>query len=195
MKPIDHGYPGHVEPTVHKTLAVARGAAAGAAATTVMTAALALGKRCTSSWRQPPVLIVRTLLAGRPARGIAAEEVVAAAAHLGYGTTLGAVFALLTRRGGSPGPAVGVGYALVLWLISYAGWIPGAGVMPPPHRDVPGRQITLIAGHVVYGAVLATVLRRLRDARGELDAALSVRAPSRPGGGSAPRRRPGRSQC
>ena len=30
---------------------------------------------------------------------------------------------------------------------------------PPPHRGLPGRQLALVAGHVVYGAVLAEGLR------------------------------------
>ena len=144
------------------TKAIARGAAAGVVATTVMSAILEIGQRPTSFWRQPPILIIGTVLAGDPAHEVAAEDALAVMAHLGYGTSCGALFALLTRPRRTPGPATGIGYALLLWLVSYAGWIPAAGVMPPPRRDSPGRQITLVGAHVVYGAVLAAVLRRLR---------------------------------
>ena len=142
--------------------AIARGAAAGVASTMVMSAVLELGQRTTPFWRQPPALIIRTVLAGDPAHEVTAENPLAVMAHLGYGTSCGSLFALLTERWRTPGPTVGVGYALLLYTISYAGWVPTAGVMPPPHRDRPGRQITLIVGHVVYGAVLAMALRRLR---------------------------------
>jgi hypothetical protein len=40
--------------------------------------------------------------------------------------------------------------------------VPAADVMPPPQRDDRGRQLALVIGHAVYGAVLSSVLRRLR---------------------------------
>ncbi|MBP2372064.1 hypothetical protein JOF36_007837 [Pseudonocardia parietis] len=127
-----------------------------------MSAVLEVGQRMTSSWRQPPTLIVRTALAGGPAHKLAGEDVLAIMAHLGYGTSCGALFALLSRRGLRPSPAVGVGYGLLLWLISYAAWVPAMRAIPLPQHDCPGRQSTLIGAHVVYGVVLATTLRRLR---------------------------------
>lgn len=145
-----------------KIVVAARGAAAGVVATGVMSVLMEVGRRSTSFRRQPPTLIVRTMLTGRPTRAVPAEEGLSLLAHFGYGASCGALFGLMTRRHGSAGPGLAVGYALILWLVSYAGWIPAAGALAPPQRDHPGRQITLIAGHVVYGAVLSAVLHRLR---------------------------------
>ncbi|WP_219413702.1 DUF6789 family protein [Pseudonocardia nigra] len=148
------------------SVAVIRGAAAGVVATTVMSGVLEAGRRATAFTRQPPTLIVRTVLTGSPAHGVTAEGLLAVLAHFGYGTSCGALFALLTRRRRpEAGPGVGVGYALLLWAISYIGWVPATGAMAPPDRDAPGRQAALVAGHVVYGAVLAAVLRGLNQQR------------------------------
>jgi hypothetical protein len=140
--------------------AAARGAAAGVVATGVMSIAMEVGRRATSFRRHPPKLIVRKVLTGRSRRAVPGEGPLALLAHLGYGGSCGALFALLTRRRDA-GVGLGVAYALLLWTISYAGWVPAAGVLAPPHRDDPGRQSTMIAGHVVYGAVLSASLRRL----------------------------------
>lgn len=82
-----------------------------------------------------------------------------AASHLGFGATMGSVFALVARRAGSPmGGALfglGIGYA------SYAGWIPKAGLMVSPAHDRPGRPASMIAAHLVYGAILGATYRRL----------------------------------
>jgi uncharacterized membrane protein YagU involved in acid resistance len=145
-----------------RTVALARGAVAGTMATGVMSLVMEAGRRVTRFRRQPPKLIVRTLLTGHPGRTVSGEETLALLAHFGYGASCGALFGLLTHRNGSAGAELGVGYALLLWLISYAGWVPAAGVMAPAQRDDRGRQLTLVVGHVVYGAVLSIVLRRLR---------------------------------
>lgn len=143
-------------------VAAARGVVAGTVATGAMSLVLEAGRRVTSFRRQPPELIVRTLLTGDPGRAVSGENVLALLAHFGYGASCGAVFSLLTRRRRRTGAVPGVVFALLLWLISYAGWVPAAGVMAPAQRDDRGRQLALVAGHVVYGAALSIVLRRMR---------------------------------
>ena len=91
------------------------------------------------------------------------EALITGPAHLGYGASCGAVFALLTRRRPTADLQLGVGYGLVLWLAGYGLWVPAIGALPPLHRDRPDRQLALVAGHVVYGAVLSEGLRCLRS--------------------------------
>jgi hypothetical protein len=160
VKAAGSGYPLWMNRARERAEAAVRGSVAGVLATGAMSVAMEAGRRATSFRRQPPTLIVRTVLAGRPRRAVPAEGPLALLAHVGYGASFGALFALLTGRGGG-GVGLGVAYALLLWAVSYAGWVPAAGVLAPPHRDDPGRQRTLVAGHVVYGAVLAAALRRL----------------------------------
>lgn len=44
-------------------------------------------------------------------------------AHIGYGALAGALFAPLPNRGR------GFGYGVVVWAVSYLGWIPSARVL------------------------------------------------------------------
>ena len=126
-----------------------------------MTAVLEAGRRLTLFCTHPPVRIIRTVLAGSPEHRVPGEVLLAGLAHLGYGASCGGLFALLTRQRSEAGPRWGVGYGLLLWLAGYGLWVPGIGAVPPPHLDLPGRQLALVAGHVVYGAVLGEGLRTL----------------------------------
>jgi hypothetical protein len=95
------------------------------------------------------------------------RRLLAAIAHLGYGATQGVVFAALSRmerasKRHGPGPTLreGIGFALLLWGLSYAGWIPALRILPPPARDKAGRPTTMVVAHVVYGVALARSLAR-----------------------------------
>jgi hypothetical protein len=159
------GYSLPMDPSSSKTVTSAEGAVAGVAATVVMTAVLEAGRRWSSFRTHPPTRIVRTVLAGSPDRRLAGEAVFAGLAHLGYGASCGVLFAFLTRRRPMVGSRPAVGYGLLLWLAGYGLWVPAIGAVPPPQRDQPGRQLTLVAGHLVYGLVLGAGLRGLRQAR------------------------------
>lgn len=111
--------------------------------------------------RQPPEAIVRragALTAVEP-RGRLADAL-AVVAHLGFGAGTGAAYALLppTRRPVLRGVAVGQ----AVWAVSYAGWVPAMGALPPAHRDRPGRQAVMVAAHALYGAVLGALDDRWR---------------------------------
>jgi hypothetical protein len=102
----------------------------------------------------PEVIVDRTLLAsGRDA----SKEVVrplAAIAHLAFGATTGAAFGLLARGAGWARVLEGIGFGLLVWHVSYRGWLPALGLMPHADEDERGRRWTVLAAHGVYGAVL-----------------------------------------
>ena len=78
------------------------------------------------------------------------------AQHVGYGAVCGAAYGLLTTifaANALTGALAGLG----LWKMSYDGWIPAAGILPPPEQDEQGRQAALIAAHAVYGASLGAL--------------------------------------
>ncbi|KAA9380043.1 hypothetical protein F5972_10555 [Microbispora cellulosiformans] len=145
---------------------LARGAAAGALATLTMSAVMLAGQRAGLMPGQPPRHIVRAALPGhrhRPKRG---ERTLGALAHLGFGAATGAAFGVLT---GNRRPTVrfGVGYALLVWLGAYQGWVPALNILPPASRDpARGRPAVMAAAHVVYGATLALAVGALRRAGG-----------------------------
>jgi hypothetical protein len=81
-------------------------------------------------------------------------------AHYAYGMSAGVAHHALTRR--LPGPAVvkGVGFGLTLWAGSYLGWLPAVGAHPPATREPRGRNVLMIAAHVVWGAVVGVLSER-----------------------------------
>src|SRR5256885_2546419 len=139
---------------------MAAGGLSGAAATVVMTGWMAVGRLTGAHGEPPPKRLVRRLArrAGLPAsRGGAGTWAASAVGHLGFGVSCGAVYATLTRRSTVPR---GIAFALAVWAVSYAGWVPALGLLPPPGRDNPRRAWTTFTAHLVYGAVLGAMLGR-----------------------------------
>lgn len=136
------------------------GAKAGIAATSAMSTVLVLAQRAGLMGRQPPEQIVETVEGQVGVRGDEpAENATAVAAHVGFGTANGIVFAglhkLLPIR---PSVIGGTLYGLGLWFVSYRGWIPALGIMPKPEQDRAGRAASVLAAHIVYGASLGAAL-------------------------------------
>lgn len=139
----------------------AAGGLAGAAATVAMTGWMAAGQLTGPHGEQPPKRLVRRLArrVGLPARRHGtATRLATAAAHLGFGTSCGALYATAVRRSTV---ARGVAFGLAVWAVSYAGWVPALDLMPPPHGDNPRRAWTIATAHVVYGAALGAALARV----------------------------------
>jgi hypothetical protein len=128
----------------------ALGALSGLSATVPMTAVLVAASRRGLLDEPPPLTVVHHLLPGLAeprARGLAA------AAHAVYGAGAGAVLAAVAPAAPRQRRAT-VGYAVLLWLVGYQGWVPLAGVMPPVVRDRRGRVLSIALAHIVWGAVL-----------------------------------------
>lgn len=87
----------------------------------------------------------------------------AAVLHVGFGSTLGTGYSLLPSRVRrlAPEPAVAVAFASLVWLVSYWGWIPTLGVLPPPDRDRRGRPVSMLVAHWVFGVTLGAMLLAL----------------------------------
>lgn len=87
--------------------------------------------------------------------------------HFAYGATVGGIYGLLPPETSRESAAMrGVCYGVGVWAISYMGWLPAAGLYRPPTRDWPGRNLRMLAAHVVWGATMGvlteTIDRRLR---------------------------------
>jgi hypothetical protein len=139
--------------------ALLRGAVSGVVATGAMSAVMLAFRK--QMGEQPPDAIVTD---AAHAVGLDPsehqEDVLASIAHVGFGIANGALFALLPRYG--PAPVRGVALGLAVWFVSYQGWVPALGILPPASKDKPGRPETMVAAHVVFGAVLGEVDDRLR---------------------------------
>ncbi len=111
--------------------------------------------------RQPPEAIVDEAAhaaGGDPPLGTV--RFAAVVAHMGFGAASGAVFGFLVRGAPVVRVAEGVAFGLLVWQVSYRGWIPSAGILPSADVDEPGRRATMLGAHVVYGATLGAVLAR-----------------------------------
>ena len=140
-----------------------KGAAAGGVATLPMSGVMLAAGRAGLMGRQPPEAITDAALdaAGVEPPSEAVEKSAAAASHLAFGVAMGAAFALIEHRfRPRRAPVVdGILFGLAVWAVSYKGWVPALGIMPPPEEDRPGRPQSMIAAHVVYGAALGALLR------------------------------------
>ncbi|WP_433242830.1 DUF6789 family protein [Streptosporangium sp. CA-135522] len=139
------------------------GAVGGVLATAAMSGVMRAGSRAGLMSDQPPKRIARAFLPGHRHRPKSGEGVLGAITHFGFGAACGALFALACGRRRAP-VALGVGYGLAIWLVSYEGWVPRLGILPPISGDRPGRPAVMATGHVVYGAALALAVNRLGGA-------------------------------
>src|SRR3954454_19740683 len=145
------------------------GTMVGVGATLGMSAVMMIGQRVGLAGRHPPEEIVdrsAERLTGRRMEERHAD-VAGAVAHLAFGGAGGALFAVAWRMLRPPVPAslAGIGYAVGIWTASYLGWVPALGLMPPADKDDRSRQAVLVAAHVVYGAILGTIVERLTASR------------------------------
>ncbi len=144
-------------------------AIAGAIATVAMSAVMVAGDRSGLMGEQPPTLVskhtLRELGIGDQRRH---GPLLAPLAHLGFGAAGGTIFGLSRRLVPDvPRYLHGVLFGLTLWAVSYKGWIPALGILPPPERDRPGRPVVMVAAHVVYGLVLARLVQVPRPSRAQ----------------------------
>jgi Family of unknown function (DUF6789) len=131
------------------------GAAAGAAATTAMSAVMLGTERAGLVRKPPPERIVEAGLdAGGIRRTETEENAAATVAHYGYGIANGAVFGVLAPYLPLPRSWRGPVFALALLALSYEGWVPLARIMRPLHSQRAPAFASLVGTHLVYGVVL-----------------------------------------
>jgi hypothetical protein len=140
---------------------LAAGAVAGLVGTGKMSIVMGLAKAAGLLGEPPPQKLTRRMLdifgARRPQPGTLA--LATALSHLGYGAALGALFGLVPRRASNA--ATGAVFGAAVWAVSYAGWVPKVGLMRRPSRDRFGRPTSMLLAHLVYGATLGVMRKRL----------------------------------
>lgn len=147
-------------------MAMGDGAVGGAVGTAAMSGVMLVAQRAGVMGRQPPEAITAAALeaAGEHRQEPATRDALAGALHFAFGVGVGAVFGVL--HGQLPArarrhPALsGAAYATLVWAVSYQGWVPALGILPPATRDAPGRPVTMLLAHWVYGATLGAIVAR-----------------------------------
>ena len=148
--------------------ALLRGGAAGTVGTVAMSALMLAAGRAGLVGQQPPEAITRTAVeraTGVEPRGATADAL-SSLSHVGFGVVSGVVYAGLPAGGPVPPAARGAAFGLLVWAVSYVGWVPRLlGALPSAERDRGDRVAVMVAAHVVYGTVLGTLDGRWRTSR------------------------------
>lgn len=159
----------------------ARGFGSGLVATTTMTASMFVLQKIGLLGRMPPRLLTERALGRlglRRKTTTFTRNLLTAAMHYSFGASMGALFevgrdAVATRRGrASSPPAVvgsGVAFGTLVWVASYMGWIPAAGLMARPENDRPGRPTSMVLAHWIFGGTLGAIGTRLASRPAEVN--------------------------
>jgi hypothetical protein len=143
---------------------VLEGLAAGLVATAPMTWTMWATDRLLPSHAQrrlPPEQITDELLDKaelREALGRPQRSALANAAHYGFGAAAGGLLALAAKKSPLPKPLTGAAVGSLVWAGSYLGFLPALGLRRSAARDYPGRNVQMIAAHLVWGAVAGALL-------------------------------------
>jgi uncharacterized membrane protein YagU involved in acid resistance len=81
--------------------------------------------------------------------------------HFAYGAVAGAVYAPVANKAPLPPILAGIAYGIIVWTVSYLGWLPALGLLPPATEHPTRRNVLMIVAHVVWGAVTGVLLDRL----------------------------------
>ncbi len=82
------------------------------------------------------------------------------AAHFGYGTAAGLVYAPLAAKIPLPPLVKGSLYGLTVWTVSYLGLLPAAHILTPATEHPARRNALMIGANVLWGAVTALLVER-----------------------------------
>jgi uncharacterized membrane protein YagU involved in acid resistance len=146
-----------------------RGGLAGGVATVLMTIFMWGAKHLGLYASQPAPKAVSQGMLGKvlPTRFLvprSGRQTFTGVSHAGFGVGLGGVYGLGTSI--VPASALsGLAFGLLVWLASCMGWVPQAGLMPPPTKDERGRAVSILGAHMVYGTTLGFTMRRLAGRR------------------------------
>ncbi len=150
----------------HMGRTMLNGTIAGAAATTTMTAFMRLAQY-TGNYRRelPPTNVTQAALRTLHVQHRVSSEqetVLIGLAHWAFGMVAGALFGLMIKANRHlPRWLAGVVFALVVWSVSYMGWVPALGILPQPWNQRKEHGWMPFLAHIVYGATLGVVFGRL----------------------------------
>lgn len=87
---------------------------------------------------------------------------------VGYGLSVGMVYALVRPRGGSV-LVDGLAFGLGVWTAGYLGWLSMLGFMPPLSEQNTAAVISPALRHVLFGVVTVAAYRWLQTRAGLFD--------------------------
>jgi hypothetical protein len=85
--------------------------------------------------------------------------------HFLYGSFWGLLYAISQPRHLRRPLAAGTAHGLAAWTVGPGFLVPAMKLSPPPHKARPAATLISIAGHVIYGVVIASLFNRLTRGR------------------------------
>lgn len=86
-------------------------------------------------------------------------------AHLSYGMVCATVYSLTRRFLPGSHSLAGLIFGLVVWAVSYLGYVPALRLYPWPADDSRPRQIVMVVAHALFGLTVAEASRRMETSK------------------------------
>jgi len=142
-----------------------RGIRTGTLATVAMSAVMLAAKRVGLTGELPPMTITDAAADKMPVGFRPPERdrgALASVMHFAFGGLAGGLYGILAKDVVRvvPGALLGILFASGIYAVSYLGWVPALSILPPAHRDRPGRVGTMLVAHWAYGALLGALTAR-----------------------------------
>ena len=142
------------------------GSIAGAVATTTMTGFMRLTQQTGFYQKElPPTKVTRAATKTLGVEQFVSSEgetLLTGLAHWAFGMVGGAVFGVVSKTNNRiPARFGGLVFGLLVWMVSYMGWIPALRILPMPWNERGKHGLMPFIAHVIYGATLGIVVRRL----------------------------------
>lgn len=148
--------------------AAINGSIAGAVATTTMTAFMRLTQQTGLYQKElPPTKVTRAATKTLGIRHFVSSEeetLLTGIMHWAFGMVGGACFGIASKASDRmPARSGGLVFGLLVWAVSYMGWVPALGILPMPWNERGKHGLMPLFAHVIYGATLGMVFDRLEQ--------------------------------
>ena len=97
--------------------------------------------------------------------------------HFGYGAMAATIYSLAEAKVPASAILKGPFFGLMVWLVSYLGLLPAAGILEPATKHPPSRNLLMVAVHLVWGLVVGVFVETLLAERKRTFGALLVGSP------------------
>ncbi len=138
------------------TRAAIDGSIAGAVATTTMTAFMRAAQQTGFYQKElPPTKVTRAATKTLGLEQFVSSEqetLLTGLTHWAFGMVGGACFGVASKSSNQlPAQAGGLVFGLLVWAVSYMGWVPALGILPMPWNQRPKHGLMPFFAHVIYG--------------------------------------------
>ncbi|HEX2997697.1 MAG TPA: DUF6789 family protein [Anaerolineales bacterium] len=144
-----------------------KGAMAGLVATIPMSISMLIGWSLLprrEKYHLPPRLLTEEIAERAGIEGRMSEAELTSASvlsHFGYGALAGSTYALLERKIPVASSLKGGVAGLLVWGLSYLGWVPVLKILPSATEHPWRRNLIMILAHLVWGVTLGEVTQKL----------------------------------